>query len=122
MTGSDMPDEEGDPESTPTPIRPNPLRDFVKQHSEKRAGGDAVDLLLEQLEFLGESIWKEASRKADEKGRKTVKEEDVQEAYDEFTEPHDLLRETSDKLDWMKRDLDRQVEQSPIYAEENSDD
>lgn len=117
-------DDEGSEsvQSIPTPVKPTSLKKFVKQYSEKRAGTDAIDELQHHLEFIAERIWLEASKQAEDDGRKTVKERDVQHAIDEMTEPHDLIKRTSEQLDWMKRNLDRQVEQSLLYAQDRYDD
>jgi len=105
-----------------TPVKPTSLKKFVKHHSNKRAGGNAVDLLQSHLEFTAKRLWLEAGRHAEEEDRKTIQEEDVQHAIDQLTEPHDLIKRTADKLEWMKDDLDRQVEQSILYAEDRYDD
>lgn len=114
--------EENDAEDVAPPVKPTSLKRFVKQHSDMDAGGDAIDELQHHLEFVAERIWLEASKHAEDDGRKTVKERDVQHAIDQFTEPHDLIKKTTEQLDWMKRNLDRQVEQSIVYAENRYDD
>lgn len=114
--------EENDDGDIPPPIKPTSLKRFVKKHSDMNAGGDAVDELQHHLEFAAERIWLEASKHAEDDGRKTVKERDVQHAIDAFTEPHDLIKKTVEDLDWMKRNLERQVEQSIVYAEDRYDD
>jgi histone H3/H4 len=108
-------------EDVATPIKPTSLKKFVKHHSDKRAGSDAVDLLQSHLEFTAERLWLEAGKHAEDEGKKTVQEEDVQHAIDQLTEPHDLIKVTADKLEWMKDDLARQVEQSILYAEDRYD-
>lgn len=113
--------ESGD-EDILSPVKPTSLKRFVKQHTDMNAGGDAIDELQHHLEFVAERIWLEASKHAEDDGRKTVKERDIQHAIDEFTEPHDLIKKTVEDLDWMKRNLERQVEQSIVYAEDRYDD
>lgn len=113
--------EEDDEEDVATPVKPTSLKRFVKHHSDKRAGSEAVDLLQSHLEFTAERLWLEAGMHAENEGRKTVQEEDVQHAIDQLTEPHDLIKRTADKLEWMHNDLDRQVEQSILYAEDRYD-
>lgn len=107
-------DEES--EEIPPPVKPHSLKRFVKKKTEMRAGSDAINLLQHQLEYLAEMLWIEASQNADDDGRKTVKEEDIQDAYDDLTEPHNLLKETADKLQWYANDLNRQLDQSIIYG------
>lgn len=116
-----MTDAEGD-EETPSPVKPTSLKNFVKEQSGMRAGGDAVDELHGHLEFVAEKIWLEAAKQAEDDGRKTVKQRDVQEAIDAVTQPHDLIKETSRHLDYMKNMIDGQVEKSPLYAERRYDD
>lgn len=111
-----------DEEDIPPPVKPTSLKRFVKQQSDMNAGGDAVAELQHHLEFVAERIWLEASKHAEDDGRKTVQERDVQHAIDEFTEPHDLIKKTVEDLDWMKRNLERQVEQSIVYAKDRYDD
>jgi histone H3/H4 len=113
------PDE--DTEDIAPPVKPTSLKKFVKHHSDKRAGSDAIDLLQSHLEFTAERLWLEAGKHAEDEGRKTVQEEDIQHAIDQLTEPHDLIKQTANKLEWMKDDLDRQVEQSILYAENRYD-
>lgn len=117
-----MSDAEGESESPPTPIKPTSLHNYVKHHSDKRAGTEAVDTLQNHLEFITKRLWLEASEHAEQDGRVTVQEEDIQHAIDELTEPHDLIKQTAEKLQWMKNDLDRQVEQSLLWAEDRYDD
>ena len=111
--------EEHDPGDVATPIKPTSLKNFVRHHSDKRTGSDAVDLLQSHLQFTAKRLWFEAGKHAEDEGRKTVQEEDVQHAIDQLTEPHNLIKQTANKLGWMKNDLDRQVEKSILYAEEN---
>lgn len=87
-----------------------------------RAGGDAVDELHHHLEFIAERIWLEASKHAEDDGRKTVKKRDIQYAIDIVTKPHDIIKETSQNLDYMKRKIDDQLEKSPLYTENRYDD
>ena len=114
--------EEEDDEDVATPVKPTSLKKFVKHHSDKRVGSDAVDLLQSHLVFTAERLWLEAGKHAEDEGKKTVQEEDVQHAINQLTEPHDLIKRTADKLEWMQDDLDRQVEQSILYAEDRYDD
>lgn len=116
--------EAGDDESNdvPPPVKPTSLKNFVKAQSDMRAGSDAIDLLQTHLEIIIERMWLEACKHAEDEGRKTVKDDDIQHAINQLTEPHDLIKSTADKLHWMKKDLDRQVEQSILYAEHRYDD
>jgi histone H3/H4 len=111
-----------DSEEVVPPVKPTSLKKFVKQHSDRRAGSDAVDFLQSHLQFTAKRLWLEAGKHAEDEGRKTVQEEDIQHAINQLTEPHDLIKRTADKLEWMKDDLDRQVEQSVLYAEDRYDD
>lgn len=117
-----MTDVGDDDNGSPSPIKPHSLKGFVKEQSEMRAGGDAVEELHHHMEFIAERIWLEAAKQADDDGRKTVKQRDVQEAIDAVTQPHDLIKETSRHLDYMKNMIDGQVEKSPLYAENRYDD
>ena len=120
---SSEPVGDGDePDEVPTPVKPTSLKNFVKTKKDMRAGGDAIDLFQSHLEIIIERMWLEASKHAEDEGRKTVKEDDIQHAINQLTEPHDLIKSTADKLHWMKKDLDRQVEQSIMYAENRYDD
>lgn len=118
MSGSEGEDED----ETPSPIKPTSLKRFLKDQKEIRAGGDAIEALQLNLEWLAERLWLEAAWHAEEDGRKTVMERDIQYAIDELTEPHDLIKQTSEQLDWMKRYMDGQVEQSLLYAEKRYGD
>jgi len=113
--------DDKDTEDIAPPVKPTSLKKFVKHHSDKRAGGDSIDLLQSHLEFTAKRLWLEAGKHAEDEGRKTVQEEDIQHAIDQLTEPHDLIKQTANKLEWMKDDLDRQVEQSILYAENRYD-
>lgn len=117
-----MADDEEDPDGPPSPVKPHSLKNFVREKSNMRAGGDAVDALHHHLEFVAERIWLEAAKHAEDDDRKTVKERDVHHAIDIVTEPHDIIKQTSEHLDYMKRMIDGQVEQSPLYAENRYDD
>ncbi len=114
--------EADDVDDPPSPVKPHSLKNFVKKQSDMRAGGDAVDELHHHLEFVAERIWLEAAKQAQDDGRKTLKQRDVQDAIDAVTEPHDLIKKTAQHLDYMKRMIDGQVEQSPLYAENRYDD
>lgn len=111
-----------DENGAPSPVKPHSLKNFVKEQSDMRAGNDAIDELHHHLEFVAERIWLEAAKEADDDDRKTVKKRDVQEAIDAVTQPHDLIKETSRHLSWMQNMIDRQVEKSPLYAEQRYDD
>lgn len=107
------------------PVKTAPLKELVKAQSDKRAGSDAVDLLIMQMEFLAESLWRTASQYADERGAKTVQEQDVQEAYDDLLDPHDLLKDAAEEMQLMSRTMNDYAERSPIFIEyesENDDD
>jgi len=116
MTG-----DEEDSGSSPSPVKPHSLKNFVKEQSDMRAGADAVDELHHHLEFIAERIWLEAAKEAEDDDRKTVKQRDVQEAIDSVTQPHDLIKETSRHLSYMQNMIDGQVEKSPLYAENRYD-
>lgn len=117
-----MTDDGEELENSPSPIKPHSLKNFVKEQSDMRVGGDAIDLLQHHMEFVAGRIWLEASKHAEEDERKTVKERDVQHAIDVVIKPHDLIKETSQNLDHMKEIIDELLERSPLYAENRYDD
>lgn len=105
----------------PNPIKVAPLKQLVKQHSDKRTGSDAINSLIGQLEFLAERLWLRASHYADERGKKTVQEQDIQRAYDDLLYPHDLLKDAAEELNLMSDTMDEYAEQSPIFDEYEDD-
>lgn len=105
----------------PSPIKSTSLKRFVKQQSDMRAGGKAVDELHHHLEFAAKRIWLEASKHAEEDDRKTVKQRDVQRAIDKYLEPHNAIKRTVEKIEAMKQSLEGQVEQSVVHAEDRYD-
>lgn len=121
---SDENEEEHDGDNNP--IKYSPMREMVKETVEEcQTSEEGVELLIDQLEFLGKQIWTQASRHVIEDGRVRVQEDDVQTAYDELRHPHDLLKNSADDMRDMARDLDSLAEQSPIYAsipDEDEDD
>lgn len=104
------------------PVKTAPLKKLAKREDplDKNAGSDGINLLQAQMEQMAAIIWKRASRYADERDMKTVQAEDVQKAYDDLHDPHDLLIATAEKMEGMQRSLRKQAEESPIY--DNYDD
>lgn len=116
-----MTNGENNEEEDPEPIKVAPLKKLAKQKSDKRTGGDAIDSLIGQLEFLAERLWMRASRYADERGKKTVQEQDIQRAYDDLLYPHDLLKDAAEELDMMSDTMDEFAEQSPVFEDYRDD-
>lgn len=99
------------------PIKYHPMRKMVKETVEEcQTSDEAIQLLIDQLNFLAKQMWTQASRRVIEDGRVRVTEKDVQLAYDELRHPHDLLKNSSDEMRDMARRMDRLANESPIYA------
>lgn len=108
-----------DNEDDINPVKTAPLKKLVKQKDplEKNAGSDAIELLQAQMEQMSVLLWKRASKYADERDMKTVQAEDIQKAYDDLHDPHDLLIATAEQMKGMQRRLRDQAEESPIYED-----
>lgn len=115
---SDSEEEDSDPE----PLKRAPLKEFLRNQSDLRIGGDAVEEFEAEIMFLMGILWKEAARNARDRGYKTVQKEDVKVAYDELVAPHTRLMQTSQKLEEMSSEIEELAQNSPVYKDWDSYD
>lgn len=87
--------DDKDTEDVAPSVKPTSLKKFVKYHSDKRVGSEAIDLLQSHLEFTAKRLWLKAGKHAEDEGRKTVQGEDIQHAIDQLTKPHDFMESPS---------------------------
>lgn len=99
----------------PNPIKTAPLKSYVKDQSDLRAGSDAIDELEAELLYLTRILWLEASQRAEERGRKTVQKQDLSSAYDDLFEPHELLMEAQEDISGLADRLEDTADRSPIF-------
>lgn len=112
-----MADEGADDKGEHEPIKFGPMRDMLKETvPECQTSTEGVKLLIDQMEFLGKQLWIQASREVRKDGRVRIQEGDIQSAYDELREPHDLLKNSADEMKDMSRKMDRLADASPIFA------
>ena len=109
-------------DSDPDPIKRAPLKNFVKEQTDLRAGSDALDELEAGLLYLTELLWKEASLRAENDGMKTVKKSHFNSAYKELFEPHRELQKSSSKLEQMSEEMEELSKRSPVYKDWESYD
>ena len=105
-----------DKDDYPEPIKNAPLKEMGKRETNMRIGADANELMIAKLEHLAEALWLEAENKAKEDGRSTIKEEDVQKAYDDFMEPYDFIEKVANDMEWMQDQMERHAKRSILYA------
>jgi len=108
--------------SDPDPIKTAPLKNYVKQFTEKRAGSEAVDELEAELLFVAQILWQEASERAEADGYKTVQIEHLEDAYDDLFEPHELLQSASKEIEDLGEQIEEVKDRSPIYKEWSSNE
>lgn len=116
-----MPEHE-ESDDSPNLIKRAPLKTYVKQYSDMRASSDAVDELEAQMLFMSEILWREASHRSNERGYKTVQEQDLKEAYDQLFAPQTLLMRASSKLENLSEDMNVMAHESPMYKNWESND
>ena len=109
-------------DSDPDPVKTAPLKNYVKQFSDLRAGADAIAELEAELLFISRILWQEASRRAVEDGYRTVQLEHLEGAYDDLFEPHNLLYDAVREIDEIQGRLEEIRDRSPIYREWTTDD
>lgn len=102
-------------DSEPDPVKRAPLKNYVKQFTDKRAGSDAIDELEAEMLFISKIIWQEASQRAEDRGLNTVQEQDVEGAYNDLFEPHQILHEASNEIGDLGQKIEVISDRSPIY-------
>lgn len=99
------------------PISTAPFKDFLREQTDKRVGADAADRLSRQLVGVAQSVWMRASEIAENQGYKTVQEEHVKLAYDEFVQPQAVLMDAADLIDCAHDQVVEQAERTPLYRD-----
>jgi histone H3/H4 len=59
------------------------MKEVIKSASDKRVSRDAANELNDELEIYGEDVAERAIKIADERGRKTVRQNDIRDAINE---------------------------------------
>lgn len=106
---------DGDDEHNP--ISTAPFKEFLRDQTDKRVGTDASDRLNRQLLGVAQCVWKRAGELAEEQDYKTIQEQHVKTAYDEFVQPQAVLMDAADKIDSAHDQVIEQAERTPLYRQ-----
>ncbi|WP_147301734.1 MULTISPECIES: hypothetical protein [unclassified Haloferax] len=89
----------GDESDQESPIDKDKLGAYLKEtEPDFQAGGDAVDLVHDQILDLSEKIWRGAAEDVKEDDRKRVLERDVESSYQRLMKPYALIKRASSQL------------------------
>jgi len=122
-----MPDEEDeDEEEGYGPVRSSKLKDYAKNQTpemydgeEMWANDEAIALLEQQLLEVARYVWTAAAEETWRNGRRTVKPEEIDTAFNELLHPQNVLQEAANEMQTLRWRFLDVAEESPAI---NPDD
>jgi histone H3/H4 len=112
----DLPD--GDHQIVKTSV----LRDKLREDYDPQVSDEGHQELIYKLDILSDKIWTQAVRVADRDDRGTVKQRDVEEAYQQLLRPYNAIYDAISRLETAERELEAVAENSPFAPGEGKND
>lgn len=118
--------EEDDEEEGYGPIRSSKLKDYAKSQTpemydgeEMWANNEAIALLEQQLLEVARHVWTAAAEETRRDGRRTVKPNEIDTAFNELLHPQNVLQEAANEMQTLRwRFLDVAEESPAINPDE----
>lgn len=104
-----MPDEEDEDNEGYGPIRSSNLKDYAKNQTpemhegeEMWAKDEAISLLEQQLLEVARYVWTAAAEETRRDGRRTVKPNEIDTAFNKLLHPQNVLQEAANEMQTLR--------------------